>query len=205
MSSRTHARKDASSEAIQAPAAGAGARAGRCSWTGVAGASVSKVSEVVIVLACGHRRAARPDSGREPRGLPSLRREKQGMPRRAASARKISCGASEDATRKKPLTACWREGQRGDVDRGSICRHPPPKDKAPVDTSPEIDRSCCVLCASRGGIETRPDCRPQARRPRPVQPCAAMTSGGACTSSISTPSPAIGNSSLLLGCRKVMS
>lgn len=34
---------------------------------------------------------------------------------------------------------------------------------------------------------------------------AAITSAGACTSSISTPSPAMGNSSLLLGCRKVMS
>lgn len=37
------------------------------------------------------------------------------------------------------------------------------------------------------------------------QPSAAITSAGACTSSISTPSPAMGNSSLLLGCRKVMS
>ena len=37
------------------------------------------------------------------------------------------------------------------------------------------------------------------------QPSAAITSDGACTSSISTPSPPIGNSSLLLGWMKQMS
>lgn len=47
--------------------------------------------------------------------------------------------------------------------------------------------------------------RQRVRRCVGPQPSAAITSAGACTSSISTPSPAIGNSSLLLGCKKVMS
>ena len=38
-----------------------------------------------------------------------------------------------------------------------------------------------------------------------LQKKAAITSGGACTSSISTPSPAMGNSSFALGCIKQMS
>ena len=42
-------------------------------------------------------------------------------------------------------------------------------------------------------------------RPLSAQPSAAMTSGGACTSSISTPSPPIGNCSLPFGCTKQMS
>ena len=47
---------------------------------------------------------------------------------------------------------------------------------------------------------TRPSYTPRAKSPN-----ASTTSLGACTSSINTPSPAIGNSSLALGCRKVMS
>lgn len=50
--------------------------------------------------------------------------------------------------------------------------------------------------------------RTHQRQQRPcsfAQPNAAITSGGACTNSISTPSPEIGNSSLLLGCINVMS
>lgn len=62
-----------------------------------------------------------------------------------------------------------------------------------------------ALAAWLGFTLPAPTTRHRCWRWSDVQPRAAITSAGAWTSSISTPSPAIGNSSLLLGCKKQMS
>lgn len=144
----------------------------------------------------------------------------------------VDCITLEDATPGRSGWAAWSQGQaeqarerylfhdqkaqqhRAEQDKrleekarlklSDLATHSQHTDPTVLDQK----RAVIEAALARARNASRPVCQLH-RRPagRAIQPkrSAATTSGGACTSSMSTPSPAIGNASFDFGCTKQMS